>query len=100
MATTFRNLGPREKIDPNTVRTTELYYATTGWTQEEIHLLSDKFETYVSRDPRFPNYLIMYGGYSKMQVLSAIRSSRDVLTVVQKTGINQLKFIPTYFDFS
>ncbi|HBI33924.1 MAG TPA: hypothetical protein DEA43_04100 [Candidatus Moranbacteria bacterium] len=79
------------------VKMTVLYRKGGTWQSCEVSRLADGLITEVSQHPKYPEYLIVFGHYTKEQTLVA-HGGGLVYTATQITGIEnkELPFIPGF----
>ncbi len=79
------------------LKTTVLYRQNGNWHPLEVGLLTTNLDTEVSCHPKYPEYLILFGHYTKQQTLGALRGCQAYIAT-QVTGMesDKLPFNPGF----
>lgn len=84
------NEGQRKEL-----KYTVLHRPNGVWHESEVARLIDGLPTEVSRLPKFPEYLILFGHFTKEETLKAIMGG-VAYTATQVTGTKDLPFHPGF----
>lgn len=77
------------------LKTTVLYREDGTWLKVEVSRLVTCLITEVSQHPKHPEYLVLFGHYTKEKISEAIIGGLAYITL-QVTGVDELPFNPGF----